>query len=221
MGATSSLLLALLLAGNSAAGPNPDPLAAIEAAQQALFTRAAPAVVALVTPQGLGSGVIVTADGLTLTNAHVVASSGGNGHVTTLKAILSDGRVLDATVEEVAADTDLALVRLPGSGFATLPLANDDHLRVGAWAAAVGHGAGGAWTFTTGMVTNIYPSGDARPVFQTQIPVNPGNSGGPVLDRNGVVIGVVTAGLLGAESVNFAIRAEFGRSKLKGLKGLP
>jgi hypothetical protein len=81
-------------------------------------------------------------------------------------------------------------------------------VKVGAFAAAVGHGKGAAWTFNTGMVSNLFVDKKGRRVIQTQIPVNPGNSGGPVLDKGGRVIGLVTAGVVGANSLNFAIPVE-------------
>jgi S1-C subfamily serine protease len=84
--------------------------------------------------------------------------------------------------------------------------------------ASIGHGLGGIWTFTTGMVSNIYPDRGERPVFQTQIPLNPGNSGGPVLDRRGRVVGVVTAGIRDSNSINFAIRSDVAVRKLAKLQ---
>jgi hypothetical protein len=88
---------------------------------------------------------------------------------------------------------------------------------VGSWVASVGHGRGGIWTFNVGIVSNIYPSGAARPVLQTQIPLNPGSSGGPVLDRDGRVVGVVTAGLSESNSINFAIKADVCQQALPEL----
>lgn len=67
------------------------------------------------------------------------------------------------------------------------------------------------------MVSNIYPVGSERPVFQTQIPLNPGNSGGPVMDRQGRVGGVVTASLKETQNINFAIRGDLALRKLRAL----
>jgi serine protease Do len=87
--------------------------------------------------------------------------------------------------------------------------------------AAIGHGMGTTWTYTTGMVSNTYPvDGFAdKPLFQTQIPLNPGNSGGPIFDRNGVVVGVVTAGIQKAQSINFAIRSSEALRRFARLAG--
>lgn len=189
------------------------PLADLEAEQQALYRSAAPSVVFLSHDDGFGSGFFVSDDGLILTNAHVVADN------TTLQVVLLDGRTIEGVVQERAEKLDLALVDLPGSGYPVLPLSTEhDAVRVGAWAASIGHGRGGIWTYTTGMVSNRYADRSAT-VFQTQIPVNPGNSGGPVLDRSGAVIGVVTSKLRDAESINFAIPVFEAVRALEGLSG--
>ncbi|MEM9459661.1 MAG: trypsin-like peptidase domain-containing protein [Myxococcota bacterium] len=73
---------------------------------------------------------------------------------------------------------------------------------------SVGHGRGGIWTFNTGMISNFYPAGSAVPGIQTEIPLNPGASGGPMFDRHGRVVGVVTAGIADAQAINFALRVD-------------
>lgn len=178
-----------------------DPVAALENHQQALYQRTAPAVVFISNQVGFGSGFIVREDGLILTNAHVV------GTRSEVDVVRLDGTTVKGKVLETADRLDLALVDIPGEGMPTLPMGADpDAVRVGAWAASVGHGRGGIWTFTTGMVTNRYLD-DGVTVFQTQLPVNPGNSGGPIVDRAGTVIGIVTAGMVDAQAINFAIPA--------------
>ena len=195
------------------AAPAPDgALAALEREQQALFERAAPAVAFLASKEGFGSAFFV-ADGLLLTNAHVVR---GRDRV---RVVLHDGRRLDGeVVERGAGELDLALVRVPVTDHPRLRLAGNDALRVGSWVASIGHGLGGVWTFTTGMVSNIYPFASEKPVIQTQVPLNPGNSGGPLLDRQGRVVGVVTAGVEGASALNFAIRADVALRSLEALE---
>jgi serine protease Do len=194
---TRLLPLALLLAGLSAKA---DPLADLEQAQQQLFERTAPSVVFISTGSALGSGFFVRADGLILTNAHVV------GTKEKVDVVLLDGRRFKGdVVERGPDDLDLALVQVPVASAPVLPLANVSKMKVGAWAGAVGHGAGAVWSFNTGMVSNIWPEGAERPVFQTQIPLNHGNSGGPIIDRQGRVLGIVTAGLDNAQAINFGI----------------
>lgn len=196
-----AFVLFLLLFASSAG--RADPLEDLERAQQLLFERAAKSVVFIAAGDHFGSGFAVGDAGLILTNAHVVQGA------KEVDVVLHDGTRIKAEVVEVARDSvDLALVQLPNAGPAGLDFDDTKDLRVGSWAAAIGHGLGGVWTYTTGMITNIYPAGRDRPVFQTQIPVNPGNSGGPVLDRKGRVIGVTTSKIEGASNVAFGIRIE-------------
>lgn len=189
-----------------------DPLAAVEAYQQKLFEKVAPSVIFISQGNSIGSGFFVDADGLALTNKHVV------GEAKSVKVVLQDGRKLTAkVVERAQGETDLALVKVPVKSSKALSLTGFDDLRVGSWVGSVGHGVGGVWTFTKGMVSNIYPSEKSRPIFQTQIPLNPGASGGPVFDRKGRVVGVVTAGITDSNSVNFAIRSDVALGSLDGL----
>ncbi|MCA2977725.1 MAG: trypsin-like peptidase domain-containing protein [Myxococcaceae bacterium] len=188
------LLLALVLATTPT-----DPLEAAERHQQALFERIAPSVVFLSTGKSLGSGVVV-GKGQVLTNAHVV------GTQPTVEVVLHDGRKgLGRVVERAAGDIDLALVAIPFGDVRPVELAFDSNLRVGSWVAAIGHGEGSVWSFNVGMVSNLYDGKSSREVFQTQIPLNPGNSGGPIFDRRGVVVGIVTAGISRANNINFGI----------------
>lgn len=189
-----------------------DPLAEIEAKQQKLFETVAPSVVFISRENAFGSGFFVDQD-LVLTNAHVVK---GRDKV---EVVMHDGkRVQGTVVERASGDVDLALVRVVARA-RPLPLDSKGDLRVGTWVASVGHGLGGIWTFTTGMISNIYPRGQQRPVFQTQIPLNPGASGGPVFDREGRVLGIVTSGIEDSNDINFAIRTDVAFESLAGLSG--
>jgi S1-C subfamily serine protease len=189
-----------------------DPLFALEKKQQALFERVAPSVVFISNPHGLGSGFFVSRNGLVLTNQHVV----GKGNL--VDVVLHDGTRLQGTVVERAPEKlDLALVQVEAAKAPVLPVGGMFDLLVGSWVASVGHNRGGIWTFNTGMVSNIYPAGSERPVFQTQIPLNPGSSGGPIVDRLGRVVGVVTAGLVDSNSINFGIRMDVAIRSLRKL----
>jgi len=196
-------LLAVPARPVAAATEPDDPLAALERAQQKLFAAHADKVVFLATRKGLGSGFVVSRDGLVLTNAHVV------GDAKTVDVVMHDGRKLQGTVlERAKKGIDLALVQLPLAKTEPFALARAEALRVGAWVGSINHGRGAIWTFSTGMVSNIYPAGGARPVFQTEIPLNPGSSGGPIFDRHGRVVGVVTAGIEDAQAINFGIKID-------------
>jgi serine protease Do len=200
-------VLLLALAARAFAGALDD----LESAQEALYARIQPSVVLISDGNGFGSGFFVSANGLVLTNAHVV------GKAKQVDVVTADGTKLRGeVVERGGDDVDLALVQVPLTRTPPLRFARGE-LRVGQWVGAVGHGMGGIWAFTTGMISNVYPVGDARPIFQTQIPLNPGNSGGPVFDKRGEVVGIVTAGIKEANSINLAIRSSVALSSLTKL----
>lgn len=204
-----STALLVLMAGAAGAGA----LEELEREQQELFERVQPSVVLISDGTSMGSGFFVSRDGLVLTNAHVVSRA------DELDVVLPDGTKLRGKViERAAKGIDLALVQVPKENTPPLVFASGN-LRIGAWVGAIGHGRGGIWAFNTGMVSNIYPHGEERPVFQTQIPLNPGNSGGPVFDKEGRVIGIVTAGITESNSINFAIRSDQALANLRALAG--
>ncbi|MEM6290915.1 MAG: trypsin-like peptidase domain-containing protein [Myxococcota bacterium] len=187
-------------------------LAAVERETTALFDHVAPTVVLIETADGFGSGFFVSPLGHILTNRHVVGTQG------TVRVRLHDGRRVTGTVvERGAKGVDLALVKVAVKGAPALPLAPTRSLRIGTWAGSVGHGRGGVWTLTTGLISNAH-GGRARGVLQTQIPLNPGASGGPVFDRRGRVVGVVASGLVDSDAVNFAITAETALASLPALR---
>jgi serine protease Do len=204
----SRAALAALLICALGAGAAADPLAEIEAHQRQIFQRLAPSVVYIMNKGGTGSGFFVSGDGLILTNSHVVQGA----EIVTV-VLHGGGKFQGRVVERASDDIDLALVQIAKSG--TPPLVLGGQLSVGDWVASVGHGADSPWTFTVGLVSNIYPHKRSRPVFQTQIPLNPGSSGSPIVNRAGRVVGIVTAGITTASSVNFAIRSEVALASLK------
>jgi serine protease Do len=179
-----------------------DSLGALEAEQAGLFGRVAPSVVLLVRDGVSGSGFVV-ADGLILTNAHVV------GEADEVAVQTRDGRYGRArVVARATGPLDLALVRSPFPDLPPLPSGDPGELRAGTFAATIGHGGGAAWTYSTGLVANPSPLGDGAPVLLAQMALRPGSSGGPLVDRRGRVIGIVTSGTRDASGVTFAIRVD-------------
>jgi S1-C subfamily serine protease len=154
-----------------------------------------------------GSGVLVTPDGYALTNSHVVAGSAG------IEATLADGRTLLADLVGEDPASDLALLRLPADGLPCGTLGDSNALRVGDAVIAVGSPYGLAFTVTSGIVSALgrtLPGGGGRTiegVIQTDAPLNPGNSGGPLLDAEGVVVGINTAIVSSAQGLCFAVPA--------------
>jgi S1-C subfamily serine protease len=164
---------------------------------------ATPAVVSVSRRGGSGSGVIIRADGVVLTNAHVV------GNVRTVEIRTADGRTFTGTVLGRDPSIDIAVVRVEARNLPAAPLGNSDELQVGQIAIAIGNPLGLDRTVTRGVVSalNRDPRGVsiATGLIQTDAAINPGNSGGPLLDSSGRVIGINTAILAGATGLGFAI----------------
>ena len=166
--------------------------------------------------RGEGSGFIVSADGLVLTNHHVIAKA------TSIKAKFADGTEATATVVGSDESLDIALLRLDGKRvwpFVELGSAKDAH--VGDWVIAVGNPLGLGHTVTAGIV-----SGKGRTIghdvyddfLQTDAAINQGNSGGPMFDVNGRVIGINTAIVAGANTVGFAVPIDLVKAAMGDLQ---
>ena len=165
--------------------------------------------------RGQGSGVIFQAQGLLLTNAHVVEGS------TRVTVGLLDGQRVEGQVVGLDHVTDLAVVRLARSGpWPVAPLGNSDALQVGDWAIAVGNPFGLDHTVTLGIISSLNRSAsklglsDKRlDLIQTDAAINPGNSGGPLLNADGEVIGINTLVRTGpGAGLGFAIPINRARS---------
>ncbi len=166
-----------------------------------------------VTPRvqnSLGSGVILGADGIVVSNFHVV------GNATEIRVILSDRREYDADIILTDEESDLAVLRLRGaSNLPVLPLADSDKVEVGDLALAIGNPFGVGQTVSSGIVSGLARSGidvgSGRGYFiQTDAPINPGNSGGALVDMQGRLIGVNTAIITrsgASHGIGFAIPA--------------
>ncbi|HXS52362.1 MAG TPA: DegQ family serine endoprotease [Usitatibacter sp.] len=142
-------------------------------------------------PFGLGSGFIVSSDGYIVTNAHVVENA------DEVKVRLTDKRELKAKVIGVDLRSDVAVVKVDATNLPTVKIGDSSKLRTGEWVIAIGSPYGFANSVTAGIVSatsrdnlSTDPNMDAVPFIQTDVAVNPGNSGGPLLNMHGEVVGI-------------------------------
>lgn len=166
-----------------------------------------PTVVRLQTDTGLGSGVIYDPEGYILTAAHVVADA------TTVEVRTADGNKLQGRVLGADAATDIGVVKVDGGNLPAATLATGVELKVGQMAVAIGSPFALQDTVTAGIISGLdrtlpLENGETRTVIQTDAPINQGNSGGPLADRQGRVIGInsaIRAGGIGGEGGNIGI----------------
>ena len=158
--------------------------------------------------RGGGSGVIISADGYIVTNNHVVDEA------TRLRVKLSDGRTFDAKVIGTDPTTDVALLKIEAENLPVIPVGDSDALKVGEWVLAVGNPFGFTSTVTTGIVSakarSVGLAAMGRPMgiesyIQTDAAVNPGNSGGALVNIKGELVGINTAVHARGEGIGFAI----------------
>jgi serine protease Do len=167
-----------------------------------LVGRTIPSIVQIRTPGGRGSGFLLDSSGLIVTNQHVVGSA------FSVKVKLYDGTILNGRVLRRDAVSDAALVKLEGEirDVSGLPICHTDVVRVGQSVVAIGNPLSLYNTVTQGIVSGFRRS-PSRSLIQTDTAVNPGNSGGPLLNREGTVIGIVTEKIAteGVEGLGFAL----------------
>lgn len=158
---------------------------------------------------GYGTGFFISEDGYIATNQHVVADA------TSVTVKLYSGKSFQATVVGASASDDLAVLKIDGGRYPCVRFGDSDSLRVGEVAVAIGHPSGedAPWSTTQGIISalnrEITVNGNGTieelTMIQTDAPVNPGNSGGPLFNGRGEVIGIVTRKLTNNEGIGFAI----------------
>jgi regulator of sirC expression with transglutaminase-like and TPR domain len=149
--------------------------------------------------QGLGTGFVISNDGLVATNLHVI----GDGRP--ISVLLPDGTKKEATAVHASdRSLDLAIIKVDTNGMKPLPLGDSKSLRDGQPLVAIGHPQGLKYSVVAGVLSGRREV-EAIPMLQIAMPVEPGNSGGPVLDMEGKVIGVVTMKSLVTNNLGFAV----------------
>jgi S1-C subfamily serine protease len=217
-------------AGTAPGAPDPGQLAGGALDIRALLNKVGPSVVAIelgqadasgaVVDVGAGSGVVISADGLVLTNAHVVEA----GDTITVKG--ADGKLLPADLVGSSPQNDIALVRVRGAvGMTPATLGDSDALQVGDEVVAIGNALnlGDTPTVTQGIVSakgRVLEAGDNRleHLIQTDAAINRGNSGGPLLNAAGEVVGINSAGIPSGQNLGFAIEINAVKPLIQQLK---
>lgn len=160
--------------------------------------------------RGGGSGIVMRADGVILTNNHVVKDA------VRIDVVLRDGRKFRARVMGTDEATDLAVLKIEASGLPAIAFANSSRARVGEWVLAIGSPFGLDYTLTAGVLSATGRGGiganEIEDYLQTDASINPGNSGGPLINLNGEVLGINTM-IIGRNSgIGFAIPSNLARS---------
>jgi S1-C subfamily serine protease len=166
------------------------------------------------TGEALGTGFVISSDGKIATNLHVVENLRHGG------VELSSGEKFDSfSVIAFDARKDIAIIKIPGFDLPTVALANSNEVQVGEPVLVVGSPLGLQGSVTTGVISAIRddPLGGGLKVLQTDAASNPGNSGGPLVNRQSQVIGIITFKIRGGENINFAVPINY----LRGLMDSP
>lgn len=170
------------------------------------------AVVSIRTNVGSGSGVLISSDGLIVTNHHVINGATSAGILT------YDGQAHPVAVVGYNDVHDIAILKIEGS-FSSLEFGNSDNARVGEKVIAIGAPAGLDFTVTQGIVSAVKRTDEKGTEFvQHDVPINPGNSGGPLVNSNGKIIGINTMKKAGFEGLGFAISSNLVRQIVDQVK---
>ena len=188
------------------------PAAAISSGQEdisVLVQNVQKGVVTIKTDYAEGSGFFITSDGYVVTNAHVL-ENGNYADVYTF-----DGKRHDSTLIGYDLNMDIAVLKIDGT-YQALTLGNSDNVKVGERAVALGNPYGLSFSVTEGIISarDRTGSNNLPYYFQTDAPLNPGNSGGPLMNTQGQVIGINNFKVSGAENIGFALEINYAKSTI-------
>ena len=174
-----------------------------------IIEKVIPSVVTIRTDVGQGTGFILDKNGYVVTNAHVL--EGGR----IIQAITSDQKVFDAILIGYNLDFDIALLEIPGT-YDYLELGNSENVEIGEKVIAVGNPLGLQFSVSEGIVSAVHRQGvnNVNAYIQTDAALNPGNSGGPLINKQGKVIGINNFKISGSENLGFALESNYIRNTI-------
>ncbi|MDD5700188.1 MAG: trypsin-like peptidase domain-containing protein [Candidatus Nanoarchaeia archaeon] len=166
-------------------------------------------VVTIKTSSAQGTGFIITSDGYLITNAHVLADDSGY-LASNIQAITSEQGTIDAEFIGYDSELDIALLKIPGQ-YEVLELGNSNNVEVGEKVIAIGNPLGLQFSVSEGIVSAVHRKGanGLEAYIQTDAALNPGNSGGPLINKQGEVIGINNFKVSGGESLGFALESNY------------
>jgi len=177
-----------------------------------IIQETSPAIVVIETETGLGSGFFVNSVGTVVTNYHVIADS------KEIAIKLSNGETYHRAYLLSKDETrDIAILRIEASDVPALKLGNSNQAKVGEEVLLIGAPRGLDQTVSNGIISGIRILDDGTRVIQTTAPASPGSSGGPLLDRSGNVIGILTFSVVAGQNLNFAIPVNYAKGMLDTL----
>ena len=178
-----------------------------------IFANAVKSVVVIITNNGQGSGFVIASGGYVVTNAHVIDGA------TAATIITSDNQ--QHKVSLVGEDTtmDVALLKMDSSNYNPLELGDSNNVVQSERVIAIGNAEGTGFSVTQGSISNINKAGEngLNVYFQIDAALNPGNSGGPLIDSNGKVIGLNTFKISNTENMGFALEANYIKSTINDI----
>jgi S1-C subfamily serine protease len=160
---------------------------------------------------GTGSGFIFSSDGLIFTNDHVISNA------AEIKVTLLDGSEFEAEIVGCDTDSDIGIIKIYGSGYSVAQLGNSFDLKIGQLLIAVGNPLGYHHSVSAGILSGMERTMRARNgqlidnILQSDVSLNPGNSGGPMINTEGHVIGINTAVIAGAQGISFSIAIDMAK----------
>jgi S1-C subfamily serine protease len=176
-----------------------------------------PSVVTVKTSSAQGTGFIISSDGYIVTNAHVIADA--SGYLSSnIQVITNNQNTINAQFIGYDGNLDIALLKISGQ-YQALKLGNSNNIQVGDKVIAIGNPLGLQFSVSEGIISAINRQGPngVNAYIQTDVSLNPGNSGGPLIDKNGEVIGINNFKISGGENLGFALESNYVKQAINNI----